>query len=683
MSEVLSIQTAEGTPQPGLAGALSAPELGRAPAPTMLVPLSTLRRPQVLNIEITSLCNMHCTFCPSDDLQRPKQHLSHERALKMIEAAPTIVPRGAAIWFHVLGEPLLNKRVFEYMDRCDQLKARFGVVTNATLLTPDSIKKIFSHPTLIDLAMSLHTPTQTSFAARGYSKITLEQYIDRVCEAITAKFSHGNHASVKLFVATEQAQQPNMSDAQRLWTLFPDENEFQKGFRTLVERMAVLAADIRARFGPEVQAELDLCLPQVQQSIARGEVVLDPNTIPPASNATPSGWMFLPNVFLMPKPLWIWSYHEPFIRRHSSSLGMVSFHEDQMEPFTCPTAEASFGVLSNGDYTLCCMDVEGGMDLGNIDDLEPMDAVRSQRRADIIANAAVSRVCRRCRGNNYMLATEPLPGISQTIDKFGQGFREDACLPGNGRRFHGKGNAYFFTRIDATEICLNFYSPLPDESKFTLLLERLADAEKQTFVTEERIEFQGQQNRPSCLIAPVRLQASAFYRLTLLSPSIAPAQGLPDGEQPGVLVTSMRLLGRPFSSRGDGSATDRSEKPVSTTKELHDRGVQLYLEGRFGEALTLLQGALEPVVPAEWWNDWAAAELACGHADKAEGGFRRACSVSPGNGEAAANLGALLASQRRVAEAIPVLEHALVFAAEDQRSRLRQLLAESQLPGKQ
>jgi len=108
----------------------------------------------------------------------------------------------------------------------------------------------------------------------------------------------------------------------------------------------------------------------------------------------------------------------------------------------------------------------------------------------------------------------------------------------------------------------------------------------------------------------------------------------------------------------------------------HSKGVQLYGEGRFREALTVLEDALQAGdARAEFWNDWGVAALACDDAGKAEEGFRRALRLRPEDIQAAANLGVLLAGLDRPGEAIPFLEKAAADVGGEQRATLAQLLA--------
>jgi predicted O-methyltransferase YrrM len=121
-----------------------------------------------------------------------------------------------------------------------------------------------------------------------------------------------------------------------------------------------------------------------------------------------------------------------------------------------------------------------------------------------------------------------------------------------------------------------------------------------------------------------------------------------------------------------------SENSVMSGEEKYSKGVQLCGEGRFDEALTTLEDAIRESQDArpEFWNDWGFAALACGHADKAEEGFKHALTLNPQDVQAAANLGVLLAGQDRAAEAVPFLEKAAANVGEEQRATMTQLLAE-------
>jgi len=96
------------------------------------------------------------------------------------------------------------------------------------------------------------------------------------------------------------------------------------------------------------------------------------------------------------------------------------------------------------------------------------------------------------------------------------------------------------------------------------------------------------------------------------------------------------------------------------TAEKHEQGLQSYREGRFDEAVCRLGEALAEGQTSELWNDWAVAQSACGRAVDAEQGFRRALECDPRDGQAAANLGALLAQSGQLEAAMGMFERALL-----------------------
>jgi FkbM family methyltransferase len=114
----------------------------------------------------------------------------------------------------------------------------------------------------------------------------------------------------------------------------------------------------------------------------------------------------------------------------------------------------------------------------------------------------------------------------------------------------------------------------------------------------------------------------------------------------------------------------------STATPKHQRALALYTTGQFESAAELLRQALLEAPSSELANDIGAAELACGRHEQALSQFFLATSLDPGNIEAAANLGTLLAHMDRTREAIPHLQKAAFKTKDpDQRLALEKLLA--------
>ena len=509
-----------------------------------------MTKTRLLMLEVTSHCNMHCTFCPSDDLVRKKGHVSDEQAVQLIRAARELAP-GIPIMFNVLGEPFLNKKLFDYIALCEECGVEAALITNITLLTEERLRRLFQF-TNVHLNLSLHTPTDKSFAERGYKKIaSFREYLEMVCNTIEAKFRARSKTGIEIYLSSELIENLMQNDGgSRLWTMYDDPAEYKAGWEVCAERFTRLGAEL-ARDYPEAFAEgMEHFRQKHADLIQAGELVFRAEDLPEwrLENEV-SGWMCAPGVIVRRKGFGMWAYHEKFVRRHAQPSRFV-FHEERTEPFTCIGALA-FGILSDGTYTLCCQDVEGEMEIGNIETMEPKTAFASPRREEIIANCATSRVCRRCAGNTMILDTQPIRDDWQTVDKFGFGWHGfEKYLSGVGGRWTaGSAKSYFYSRIEAMVLQLQFRSSFPSGIKFQLLLSSY-DPSSKKFSLEQSAEFRGKQEQLTRADIPVKLRRNTFYRVTILSPTFSPKElyGSPDERRLGLAVSELRLGGRPYES---------------------------------------------------------------------------------------------------------------------------------------
>jgi 2-polyprenyl-3-methyl-5-hydroxy-6-metoxy-1,4-benzoquinol methylase/tetratricopeptide (TPR) repeat protein len=622
-----------------------------------------------LRLEITSHCNMHCVFCPSDELQRSRRHISHEQALRFLRSAPAI---GNHIELNVLGEPLLNPRVFEYLDHCEEHGPHVDLVTNATLLDEKRLQRLFGYSKLT-LWISLHTPTDRAMRGRGYAAIkTFAAYLNLVCAAIEAKFRYGSHVDLQIHVATELAETETQSDSGPLWTLFPDPGEFEAGWNSCVERMAQLSKTLGEQYPGAYEAETALCDSRYREQMAAGAIVRGAAELArDSANREQVSWMALPNVFFHFKSFKLWTRQDLFLQKHLLPSQLL-FTEPRSGPFTCPGAN-SLVLLSNGEFTLCCLDSDGEMKLGNITDVSPEEVLASPRRREIMENCGTAEVCRRCKGTTFVLDKTPIAAGSQGIDKFGQGFHSlvpKAAEPTPGcavRWTDGNANAFFYTRIDPAQLHLNFYSPHPDDTEFQAVFGRF-DAESKSFVDESSAGFTGAQGEYSHRELPVALRPQSFYRVTLVSPTVPGAAGM----ALGLGVAGLKLAGQAFDCAG----AERERFTMTIAEQSHQRGLELFGQNRYTEAVFWFEHAIAQHETSELWNDWATAQLAANQAGEAERGYRRALELDPANGLAAANLGVLLARSQQPGEAIALLERASTGVQVDpaQRSAIQQCL---------
>jgi FkbM family methyltransferase len=116
---------------------------------------------------------------------------------------------------------------------------------------------------------------------------------------------------------------------------------------------------------------------------------------------------------------------------------------------------------------------------------------------------------------------------------------------------------------------------------------------------------------------------------------------------------------------------DRVEKQPMSNTVTPESVEELYAQGRLAEAAQVLAEAITKQETSTLWNDWGVVHVAL-----AQRAFRRALELEPTNDVAAANLGVLLFSEGKSAEAVPLLKQALGHSEGGQRAHIVALLAQ-------
>ena len=80
-------------------------------------------------LEITNVCNLHCSFCPGHD--RPPTFLPIDR---FRELAVKLRPYTRYLYLHVMGEPLMHPELSSILSVCKELDYSVIITTNGTRL---------------------------------------------------------------------------------------------------------------------------------------------------------------------------------------------------------------------------------------------------------------------------------------------------------------------------------------------------------------------------------------------------------------------------------------------------------------------------------------------------------------------------------------------------------------------
>lgn len=180
-----------------------------------------------VNIEISNICNLQCSFCPEVIRSKGLMDLGlFESIIKQV------APLTEQVCFHLMGDPLVHPRLSDFVEICESHAVKIFLVTNGVLLR-EKQAEILLHPAFRQVNFSLHSFND------NYKDRDPTQYLE------------------KIFTYTERAfeKRPDLYINYRLWNL----NETGRNS----EKNQEILKKIEQRFGIQVDTDIQV---KVQKS---------------------------------------------------------------------------------------------------------------------------------------------------------------------------------------------------------------------------------------------------------------------------------------------------------------------------------------------------------------------------------------------------------------------------------
>ena len=131
-----------------------------------------MRKFKKVYIEITNICNLSCDFCPKTS--RKLKFMEREAFEKIIKS---IKPYTDHVYFHLMGEPFLNKNLEIFLNICEEYDLKVNITTNGTLI--NEVKDILlKSKALRQFNFSLH-----SFEAND-NDVDFNDYINNIVDFV-------------------------------------------------------------------------------------------------------------------------------------------------------------------------------------------------------------------------------------------------------------------------------------------------------------------------------------------------------------------------------------------------------------------------------------------------------------------------------------------------------------------
>ncbi len=297
-----------------------------------------------INVEISNVCNLQCSFCP--EVQRTKTKMRLELFRKVIEQ---IAPLTEQVCLHLMGEPLTHPELQNFIQICADHQLPVFFVSNGVLLQ-DKHTDILLHPIIRQLNFSLHS-FHDNFPQKDPT-VYLE----------------------KIFKLTEQAfvKRPDLYLNFRLWNL--------------QSTMILDSEQTRPASSPKsttkINANLDLLL-RIEKHFA---VSLFDKLQKIGSIRQQKSLHIVNRLYLHFDTEFIWpDLNLPVLGKHGTCYGLSSH----------------FGILADGTVVPCCLDKEGSINLGNIQQTKISEILNSPRALNILQgfkqNKLYEDLCQRCQ----------------------------------------------------------------------------------------------------------------------------------------------------------------------------------------------------------------------------------------------------------------------------------------------
>ena len=124
-----------------------------------------MKRFRKVYLEISNICNLHCSFCPGT--RRPLKAMTEEEFSVLIAK---LKPYTDFLYFHLMGEPLCHPQLNRFLELAGLQGFKVILTTNGTLLNRHQ-EMLLNSPALHKVNVSLH-----SFEANEIG-VSLQEYL--------------------------------------------------------------------------------------------------------------------------------------------------------------------------------------------------------------------------------------------------------------------------------------------------------------------------------------------------------------------------------------------------------------------------------------------------------------------------------------------------------------------------
>lgn len=321
-----------------------------------------------LHFELTNKCNFHCTFCPSDSQTRSIGSMDIELIKKLYQEAANKKLTNI-VNLHLMGEPTLHPQLIEILNFGASKKIKTDLVTNGSTLVAKTVPKIIE-AMYGTITVSHMTPTQETYQFRGKVGLSWERYISNIRYIVfeyMKKVARGDKIECELVIRVLASQN---TAANVTITDTPKEA------RAILEEWNNFVAE----------TEQELGIPAFKRKDHNDNNLLQENRHKSIYYPLQKGIKLC------------------FWRAFTFANTRVGEDFELQKPIDsgyCPNPFTDVGVLWNGDVTLCGLDHDGELKVGNIKDSSIEAIIQNEEakklRACMLGHHPLPPICQKCQ----------------------------------------------------------------------------------------------------------------------------------------------------------------------------------------------------------------------------------------------------------------------------------------------
>lgn len=167
-------------------------------------------------VETTAKCNLYCPMCPRETYKQPKEDMSDEVFERLVKETASTAEHMMLIG---LGEPLMDRKIFDRMAYCERHGIATLISTNGTLLDEEQARRVLDSP-LAHITLSFDGASKETF--EHYRKgARFERVRDNFVRFARMKHARGSRLQVVVQMVRMPGNAHEVEDFRRFWSAVP------------------------------------------------------------------------------------------------------------------------------------------------------------------------------------------------------------------------------------------------------------------------------------------------------------------------------------------------------------------------------------------------------------------------------------------------------------------------------